>query len=75
MSEVENKAVAARFLDEIVSKGNWDAAGEVMAQDIVVYHPSAPGGSLQGLEPVKQLFMAFRAGFPDLTITTEDVIE
>jgi steroid delta-isomerase-like uncharacterized protein len=74
MGVAENKAVAGRFLNEIVGKGNWDAAGEVMAEDIIVYHPSAPGGSLHGLEPVKQLFMAFRAGFPDLTIITEDVI-
>ena len=74
MGVAENKAVADRFLNEVVSKGNWDAAGEVMAEDITVYHPSAPGGSLHGLEPVKQLFMAFRAGFPDLTIISEDVI-
>ena len=74
MGIAENKAVADRFLNEIVGKGKWDAAGEVMAADIIVYHPSAPGGSLQGLEPVKQLFMGFRTGFPDLTIITEDVI-
>ena len=74
MGVAENKAVAARFLNEIVGKGDWDAAGEVMAQDITVYHPSAPGGSLHGLQPVKQLFMGFRTGFPDLTIITEDVI-
>ncbi len=74
MGVAENKAVADRFLNEVVGKGTWDVAGEVMAEDITVYHPSAPGGSLQGLEPVKQLFMAFRTGFPDLTIITEDVI-
>ena len=74
MGVAENKAVADRFLNEVVGKGNWDAAGEVLAADITVYHPSAPGGSLQGLEPVKQLFMAFRVGFPDLSIITEEVI-
>jgi steroid delta-isomerase-like uncharacterized protein len=74
MGVAENKAVANRFLNEIVGKGNWGAADEVLAEDIIVCHPSAPGGSLRGLEPVKQLFMAFRTGFPDLAIITEDVI-
>lgn len=74
MGVAENKAIAARFLNDVVGKGSWDAVGQVMAEDVTVYHPSAPGGSLHGLQPVTQLFMAFRTGFPDLQIITEDVI-
>jgi predicted ester cyclase len=70
----ENKAIARRFITEIISENHWDRVGEVLSDDLVVYHPSAPGGSLHGLEAAKSMFVAFRAGFPDLTLSIEDEV-
>jgi steroid delta-isomerase-like uncharacterized protein len=70
----ENKAIAERFINEVISDNNWDKAGEVLSDDLVMYHPSAPGGSISGLENVKGMLMGFRAGFPDLAISIEDEI-
>jgi steroid delta-isomerase-like uncharacterized protein len=71
--EAANKAVARRFIGEIISKNEWDRASEVLADDVVMYHPSAPG-PIRGLEAVKAMLTGFRAGFPDLALTVDDEI-
>jgi steroid delta-isomerase-like uncharacterized protein len=68
-----NKAVARRFIIEIISGNNWDRAGEVLADDIVMYHPAAPG-PIRGLDAVKEILTKYRVGFPDLALTVEDEI-
>jgi steroid delta-isomerase-like uncharacterized protein len=71
--EAANKAVGRRFIREIISQNNWDRASEVLADNVVMYHPSAPG-PIRGLEAVKAMLTGFRAGFPDLVLTMDDEI-
>jgi steroid delta-isomerase-like uncharacterized protein len=73
MSIQENKQLARRF-NEIVQTfwrtGNTDGLDEVLAADFVHHGPGMPP-DLAGL---KQMLPMFRAAFPDLEITTEDLI-
>ena len=59
-------------MDEIWSKGNLDAAGEIYAADVVIHNaaPDNPGG----LEGVKYTVSGVRAAFPDLQFNVGDLI-
>ena len=67
-------AATMRRLYELISAGDIDGFGDLVADDFVE-HDELP---LPGLEPnkegVKQLFHAYRAGFPDLRMEPEDVL-
>jgi steroid delta-isomerase-like uncharacterized protein len=71
MSTEDNKALVRRLL-EAGQSGNWVLLAEVMAEDVLDHY--AFPGQAPGLEGVKQGFEMFRAAFPDLQITIEDMI-
>ena len=71
MSE-ENKALFRRATEEVFNKGNLDAIDEFMAPDMVD-HSLVPGQD-PGPEGFKKLVTMFRAAFPDLHSTVEDLI-
>jgi steroid delta-isomerase-like uncharacterized protein len=60
-----------RFFEDILGKGDWNAADEIIADDIVMHHPANPG-PVTGREAVQGMLSAFRAGFPDLQMTVEE---
>ena len=60
-----------RFFEDVLDKGDWDAAKEIIAGDIIMHHPSSPEPIL-GFEAVKGMLLAFRAGFPDLKMSVLD---
>ncbi len=69
----ENKAIARRVY-EIISEGDFDRAHEIV-------DASAPDNELLPCDPpaklidtFKETFSEARAGFPDLSITVEDVM-
>ena len=69
----ENKAIARRVY-EIISAGDFDRAEEIV-------DPSAPDNELLPGDPpaklidtFKETFSEAREGFPDLTITVEDIM-
>ncbi len=66
----QNKALVARFYDEVWEKGNVDFAVEVFADDYVRHdlrpNQAGPGGAGQA-----KIAAAFRAAFPDLTWTVD----
>ncbi len=72
MSE-ENKAVVRRF-NELVKEywrtGDADAFDEVVASDFVHHAPGLP----PDLEGMKQALPMFRAAFPDMRLTVEEII-
>ncbi len=72
MSE-ENKAVVRRF-NELVEgywrTGDTDAFDEVIAPDFVHHAPGLP----PDLEGMKQALPMFRAAFPDMRLTVEEMI-
>jgi steroid delta-isomerase-like uncharacterized protein len=69
----ENKAIVRRFnelVEEYWRTGNADALEEVVAPDFVHHAPGIP----PDLEGLKQALPMFRAAFPDMRLTEEDVI-
>jgi steroid delta-isomerase-like uncharacterized protein len=72
MSEAENKAVAVRFNEEVWGRGDEAALEELLALDFVEHDP-LPGQS-PDREGHRQILAAFRSAFPDLHVTTEDVV-
>jgi steroid delta-isomerase-like uncharacterized protein len=69
----ENKAIARR-LYEIISTGDFGRATEIVDQDapdneLLSYDPPA-----KLIDTFKETFAEARAGFPDLSITVEDVM-
>ncbi len=72
MSE-ENKAIARRVY-EIVSTGDFERAREIVDQDAPDNEllPNDPPAKL--IDTFKETFAEAREGFPDLSITVEDVM-
>ena len=70
----QNKAVLQRMYD-IINSGDLSRAEEVMTPDAVEHEevPGVPPGT-QGIEAFRHFVTMFRAAFPDLRITEEDVI-
>ena len=62
-----------RFFEEVLGQANWDLGSQIIAQDVVMHHPSSPD-PIVSFEAVKGMMSAFRAGFPDFQMTVEDVI-
>ncbi len=71
MSE-QNKALVRRIVQECFSKGNLAAADEVLAANYVDHN--APPGIPPGIAGFKQLVTMYRAAFPDLQVTVEDMV-
>ncbi len=71
MSVEEHKAIQRRVY-ELFSSGNLAALEEVIAPDAVDHN--AQPGMATGLEGVRQTLGMFRATFPDLRFTAEDML-
>ena len=69
----QNKDLARRFYEEVVSTGDLDRLAEFCAEDVVDHE--APPEMPQGIEGVKAFVQTFRQGFPDLRATVEDTLE
>jgi steroid delta-isomerase-like uncharacterized protein len=72
MSE-ENKALARRLLEEVVSQGNMSLIDELVAPDFIE-HEEMPAEIPPGREGVKAMFTMFRGAFPDIKATIDDLI-
>lgn len=73
MSGQENKLVYRRFMEEVVNKGNFALADELLAEDVLEYE-KLPGDLPPDGEGIRQLFGLLRAAFPDLVISIEDLV-
>ena len=71
MSE-QNKDLFRRMVDEVFTKGNVDLIDELLDPNMVEHSP-VPGQE-PGLDGFKKLVTMFRAAFPDLRSTVEDMI-
>ena len=71
MSVEQNKMIARRFYD-LFNTGNLDGLAEIVTADVMDHNP-APGQAA-GFAGLKQVLGMFRAGFPDLQVTVEDVL-
>jgi steroid delta-isomerase-like uncharacterized protein len=71
MATEENKALLRRFI-EIWNTGNIATADEFVSADLIDH--SLPPGLPPGLAGFKLLVSGFRAAFPDLRITIDDLM-
>jgi steroid delta-isomerase-like uncharacterized protein len=70
MSE-ENKALVRRWV-EAFNEGDHEAVDELLADSYVRHDPNSP--EVRGPEEEKQLIAMYRAAFPDLHFTIEDMV-
>ena len=66
-----NKAIAHRYFDELLNKGNLGALDTIVAPDVVFRNPPAV---VRGIDEFRKLIAGLRAAFPDLNFTLEDEI-
>lgn len=72
MSTEDNKALVRRLYEEVFNRGNLSTVDELLAADYID-HTALPGTS-PGPGGLKQFISMFRAAFPDLHFTIEDMI-
>jgi steroid delta-isomerase-like uncharacterized protein len=73
MSVEENKAAVRHFWEDHLNMGNATLCEKDFAPDAVNHDPSSPPVP-PGPEGMTQLITLYRAAFPDLTATVEDMI-
>jgi steroid delta-isomerase-like uncharacterized protein len=69
----ENKAIARRVY-EIVSTGNFERATEIVDQDASDNERCVQDPPAKLIDTFKETFTEAREGFPDLSVTVEDVM-
>ena len=68
----DNARIVRRFVDEIITQGNIDAAAQFVWEDVVEQVPLPGQGP--GLEGLKDILRAMRAGFPDLVFSIHEQV-
>lgn len=71
MSIEENKSIVRRFFEVGPSKGDLDAANELLAPDFFLHVPLPCSPGVRGIDEVVS---ACRAAFQDLQVTVEDMV-
>ena len=66
------KTIARRFNEDVWSRGDEGALEELLDPDFVD-HDALPGQS-PDRDGHRQILAAFRSAFPDLNVTTEDIV-
>lgn len=72
MSAEENKNVVRRFSRRVVSQGDFGVFEELVAPDFVEH--STPPGVPPTRETLRHFIEGFRAAFPDLETSEEDLL-
>jgi len=73
MSTEDNKTLMRRFFEEVYTKQNLAALGELIAPTHID-HSAAAAGLPVGAEGSRQAIGMMLTGFPDLHVTVEDMI-
>jgi steroid delta-isomerase-like uncharacterized protein len=68
-----NKAIVRRWMEEVWNRGNLAVLDELIGPDYVL-HGAADPDAPRGPEGAKQITAAFRAAFPDMRGTIDDLI-
>lgn len=69
----QNNALVVRgFVDEVITKGNIEAASHYAWEDVVEQVPFPNQGP--GLDGLKDVIRAMRAGFPDIVFSIQEQI-
>jgi steroid delta-isomerase-like uncharacterized protein len=70
MSE-QNKTLARRWFEDLFSRGNLDAANEILSAEFVDHLTHEDE---RGLEELKHYVSIYRNAFPDIQDTVEDIV-
>jgi len=59
---------------DVWNTGDYAKIPDVVAESATIYDPGAPKGELHGRDGVESHLRELRSGFPDFTITIEDML-
>lgn len=68
----DNAAIIRRFVDEVITRGEIERAGEFAWEDVLEQVPLPGQGP--GLEGLKDILRAMRTGFPDIVFAIDEQI-
>ena len=68
----DNAAIVRAFVDDVITGGNIDAAAQYFWEDVIEQVPMPGQGP--GLEGLKDILRAMRAGFPDIVFSIKEQI-
>lgn len=72
--ETQNLAIARRYIEQFLGKGDVSIAEEILAEKVQVVTGLKPSGPIDGIEEYKQIFAGFYDAFPDVQpLTIEDI--
>ena len=69
---LSNKDIVRRFSDLVWGAGDMIVADDVLAADLIEHNPQP--GQAPGRDGHKQVVALFRTAFPDLAVSTEDLV-
>ena len=72
MAEHDNEELARRFYEEFWTRGNAEAADDLIAEDFL--HEQFPEGWPAGREGFRRLVRTWRAAFPDMRETVSQLL-
>jgi predicted ester cyclase len=76
MSDSLNKRLVRRLYEDGWGKGNLNVIDEVFAaQHVLNWNELVPSQQHRSTDEVKAIVAEYRAAFPDLTITIDDMVE
>lgn len=64
--ETQNLAIAHRYVEQFLGKGDMSLAAELLADNVQIITGLKPTGPIDGIEEYKQIFSGFYAAFPDV---------
>ncbi|MBW4461595.1 MAG: ester cyclase [Nodosilinea sp. WJT8-NPBG4] len=71
--ETQNLAVARRYVEQFLGKGDMSLATELLADNVQIITGLKPTSPIDGIEEYKQIFSGFYDAFPDVKpLTIED---
>ena len=75
-SQLDPAEGSRRLLEETFNEGNLELIDQLVAPDAVNHDPAEPAQmrALRGPEVFKRTVQMYRAAFPDVRITVDDVI-
>jgi steroid delta-isomerase-like uncharacterized protein len=68
----DNATIVRRFVDEVITQGNIQAAAQYVWEDVIEQVPLPGQGP--GLDGLKDILRAMRAAFPDIVFSIEEQV-
>jgi predicted ester cyclase len=68
----DNAMIVRGFVDEVITQGNIEAAEQYVWEDVIEQVPLPGQGP--GLDGLKDILRAMRAGFPDIVFSIQEQI-